>query len=255
MKQRDATLISVSVVSHGQMTVVKNLLDDLGRFCSDTPFEVILTLNTDERVAFSHTQYAYPITLIQNETSKGFGANHNQAFEASNGAFFCVLNPDIRLTINPFPSLVTALADESLGVCSPLVVNGEGQIEDSARHFPSPLVILKKALGRKRGPDYPIGHHSFYPEWVGGMFMLLRSSTYEKLGGFDERYFLYYEDVDLCARLTLLGMKVMLVPSSSVIHLAQRASHRNLKYMRWHLSSMIRFFLSLNYWRLSWRSF
>jgi N-acetylglucosaminyl-diphospho-decaprenol L-rhamnosyltransferase len=255
MKYGDSKLISVSIVSHGQLDVVADLLADIQEFCSDAPLEVILTLNIDEPMGIQTNHYSYPIVLIKNEKPKGFGANHNQAFRAANGEFFCVLNPDIRLTADPFQSLLEALKDELLGVCAPLVLNEEGQIEDSARRFPSPLVILKKVIGSKRSPDYQIGSQSLRPDWVGGMFMLFRSAVYEKLGGFDERYFLYYEDVDLCARLNILGMHVVLTPASSVIHLAQRTSHRNLKYMRWHLSSMLRFFLSHNYRRLSWRSF
>ena len=74
--------------------------------------------------------------------------------------------------------------------------------------------------------------------------MLLRSSTFESIGGFDERYFLYYEDVDLCARLRLLGLEVAQTPGAFVTHHARRASHRDLRYLRLHARSMIKFFLS-----------
>jgi GT2 family glycosyltransferase len=91
-------------------------------------------------------------------------------------------------------------------------------------------------------------------DWVGGMFMLLRRDVFETLGGFDERYFLYYEDVDLCARLWSAGMRVMQLRQVSVIHLARRSSHRSLRYLVIHLVSMSRYFLSGSFWGMVWRS-
>jgi hypothetical protein len=80
-------------------------------------------------------------------------------------------------------------------------------------------------------------------DWIAGMFMLFPAAVFAKLGGFDEAYFLYYEDVDLCSRLRAQGREVLVSSGVSVIHDARRASHRNPKYLRWHLSSMLRFFL------------
>ena len=85
--------------------------------------------------------------------------------------------------------------------------------------------------------NFPNWIDILYPDWVGGMFMLFSREMFSAIRGFDERYFLYYEDVDLCARLTLRGYKVCLTPKSKVIHQAQRTSHRNLRYLRWHLSA------------------
>ena len=83
--------------------------------------------------------------------------------------------------------------------------------------------------------------------------MLFRREVFEKLRGFDERYFLYYEDVDLCARLNLQGYAVALCPAATVVHHAQRSSHQSIKYLRWHLLSMLRFFVSLPFLKIFWR--
>jgi N-acetylglucosaminyl-diphospho-decaprenol L-rhamnosyltransferase len=80
--------------------------------------------------------------------------------------------------------------------------------------------------------------------------MIFPRSIFEKLGGFDESYFLYYEDVDICGRLKLLGYRVALVPSFQVVHSAQRTSHRSFRYLLWHVSSMAHFFLSPVFRRL-----
>ncbi len=242
--------ISISVVSHSQIVLVAELLNDLALFCRDLNIEFILTLNLMEKLPFSVDKFPYPIKVIRNVSPLGFGANHNQAFRHATGLYFCVINPDIRLSGNPFCNLIRVFADSTVGVAAPLVLGGDGAVEDSARHFPSPLKILCKAIGGCGGSDYVINTVPIYPDWVGGMFMLFPRHVFEQLHGFDERYFLYYEDVNLCGRLRLLDYKVALHPSSQVVHHARRSSHRNLQYLHWHLSSMMRFFLSSVYWRL-----
>lgn len=247
---RNVADITLSVVSHSQINLVSELLDDLESHCAESCFEVILTLNLNENLPFDVSKFSYPIKVVRNAMPLGFGANHNQAFKLASGRFFCVVNPDIRLTNNPFAQLLSGLDDSTNGVVAPLVFGKEGAIEDSARQFPSPLKILCKVLRGCGGSDYVIHTKPIYPDWVGGMFMMFPCRVFEVLGGFDERFFLYYEDVDLCGRLRLLGYKVVLCPNSQIIHNAQRSSHRNLQFFRWHLSSMMRFFLSSVYWRL-----
>lgn len=235
--------ISISIVIHNQAIIVKRLLNDLQEYYSDR-IEVILTINKKENLPFSSHDYKYPLRMILNETQKGFGANHNAAFQSAAGDFFCILNPDIRLNRDPFPELIECFVDNRVGVVAPLIINKNGIIEDSARRFPTPFGILKKAFGLNKQYDYIIGSETLRPDWVAGMFMLFPHDRFKEIGGFDENYFLYYEDVDLCARLKLSGYKVILFPSVSAIHEARRESHRNLKYLKWHLSSIIRFFLS-----------
>jgi hypothetical protein len=242
--------ISISVVSHLQIGLVAKLLADLDAYCDESRFDVILTLNLDEALPFDLDGFSYPIRLVRNVTPMGFGANHNQAFTYASGQYFCVMNPDIRLDRNPFNALMACFDGSSVGVAAPLVLNESGGIEDSARRFPTPLKILCKAFGRCRGSDYAITDAPVYPDWVGGMFMLFPRGVFEKLGGFDQGYFLYYEDVDICARLKLLGLNAVVCPQARVVHHAQRSSHRNLTYLRWHLRSMLRFFVSRVFWRL-----
>ena len=242
--------ISISVVSHLQSKWVFDLMMDLERLCANTRFELILTLNQDEALPFAINQFSYPVRLIRNKQALGFGANHNQAFRLAAGPCFCVINPDIRLIENPFPALLAGLKDSSVGVAAPFVVGDGGAPQDSARRFPTPLSILCKLGGKAWVSDYATETAYFHPDWVAGMFMLFSSHTFEKIGGFDEQYFLYYEDVDICARLRLLAYEILVCPQTRVLHQAQRHSHRDMKYMRWHLQSMLRFFLSPVYRRI-----
>ena len=237
-----APLITLSVVSHGQAGLVAELLHDVQAHVAG-PIEVIVTLNIPERLPFAADDYTFPLRLVRNAEPKGFGANHNQAFALSSGAHFAVLNPDIRLNADPLPALLGVLGG-GIGLAAPAVRNPANEPEDSARRFPTPLAILLKALRGRRGSDYPTDQARIFPDWVAGMFMLFPRRVFADLRGFDERYFLYYEDVDFCARLRSAGLRVCQVTECCVIHDARRQSHRSLRYLRWHLTSMLRFFLA-----------
>jgi hypothetical protein len=235
--------ISISIVIHRQAHLVQQLLIDFGTYCSNV-VEVLLTLNVKEELPFSTSDFNFPLRLILNANPKGFGANHNAAFEQSESPYFCIMNPDIRLMDNPFPSLITLCDQARSGVVAPIIVDPQCNLEDSARRFPTPIGILRKTLRLDGNRNDPTAAEQLNPDWVAGMFMLFSRKRFKELGGFDERYFLYYEDVDLCARLFLSGYKVILCPSVKVIHAARRTSHRNLKYFRWHVWSAFRFFTS-----------
>jgi len=236
-------LISVSVVSHGHALLAAQLLDDL-RVHRPAGLEVILTLNIEEALPFDPDSFPFPVRTIRNANPRGFASNHNAAFKLAAGDFFCVLNPDIRLNSDPFSALVRELGSPAVGAVAPLILDPDGAIEDSARPFPTLSSLVCKALGAEPKRYYEIGEESISPDWVGGMFMLLRTDAFAAVGGFDSRYHLYYEDVDLCARLRLAGYDVRLVPSASAVHLARRQSRRDIRYLLWHLRSMIRYILS-----------
>lgn len=244
--------ISVSIVSHRQMPLVVTILHDLAQHAVPYVTEVLLTLNLPEELPFENNAFPFPVRVIRNATPMGFGANHNQAAARAAGKYICILNPDIRIGSDVFGPLLHVLkTTPDLGLVAPQVLNAKGQLEDSARYFPTPLEILGKALGKRSRRFIAQGNDLAYPDWVGGMFMLMALDTFTALRGFDERYFLYYEDVDLCARLRLAHVRVACLPTVSVIHEAQRTSHRSLKYLRWHVGSMLRFFTSSVYLRAS----
>lgn len=244
--------ITVSVVSHMQAGLVHSLLRDLEAHCRDESLEVLLTLNVPEQLTFDPLQFAFPVRVLRNTHHKGFSANHNAAFSLAKGRYFCVLNPDVRLMANPFPPLVAHLSESCtgvVGVVAPRVVDPQGNIEDSARRVPTPLKVLKKMFVRKRLQEYVIRSHPVEPEWVAGMFMLFASCVFKEMRGFDERYFLYYEDVDMCCRLRMAGYNVVLEPGATIIHDARRDSHRRFVYLKRHLASMLRFFSSPVFFR------
>ena len=242
-------VITVSIVSHGHGELVSRLLEDLVG-CTEVS-SILLTLNVPEEGIDVPDSLADKVVLIKNPLPLGFGANHNQAFRQVRTAFFCILNPDIRIPHNPFSVLMSRLDNGECGLAAPAILTPSGKVDDSARYLPTPWSVLHKVMGGQDGRySFELGGPDFSPDWVGGMFMLVRAEAFRSVGGFDERYFLYYEDVDLCCRLRLAGHRLLLSPAASAIHDARRASHRNLRFLKWHLASMIRFFSSAAFWSL-----
>lgn len=239
--ETDDRSITVSVVSHGQGELVSKLLEDLAR----CPYvsEIIVTQNIPEREILSPASLRSRIRLIRNDQPLGFAANHNQAFRQSRSSMFAVLNPDIRFEGDPFPKLMDPITASGVAIAAPAVHNPNGVLEDSIRRFPTLSSLVAKALHLSSGQIHFDAHSEYFcPDWVAGMFMLFRRETYADLGGFDEGFFLYYEDVDICVRAWRAGMKILVCPSVSVVHDARRDSHRSMLHLRWHLASMARYF-------------
>lgn len=235
--------VSLSVVSHNQAHLAALLLQDL-RAVPEAA-DILLTNNVVN--ATPMTGAADPrVHLHSNALPLGFGANHNQAFRLMPGAdFFAVVNPDIRLPSNPFPGLLDCLGqDPRIGLVVPRVISPAGKIEDSTRRFPTIGRLLRKLVLGDKGHCQADSHTQPYPvDWAAGMFMLFRREAFEAVGGFDDNFHLYYEDVDICVRLWKAGWRVVCDPRVQVVHDAQRASHRNPRHMAWHLTSMGRFLL------------
>lgn len=234
-------MITVSIITHGHSAMMAQLLRDLIQ-CPEVT-RIVLTHNMHEAAVTIPEALASKVVNVNNLVPKGFGANHNAAFRHCQTHYFCVLNPDIRLLTNPFPVLLPVLKKANAGAVAPVSVNAQGVVEDSVRYFPRPRSLAAKALGLTDGSyrSKP-GAEAFAADWVGGMFMLFRSADFKAIHGFDEKYFLYYEDVDICARLWKAHRRVFACPQVTVVHNAQRASRRDLRHLRWHLQSMTRYF-------------
>lgn len=216
------------------------LLQDLAH-CTGIA-QVLITQNLPEPPIACPDSLTTRVRTICNTHPQGFAANHNQAFKHCNTALFAVLNPDIHIQSDPFPTLAHTLANNKTGMVAPAVYHPNGTAEDSARHFPTLRQLFGKLLGLGDGRIHFNTQIPVAVDWTAGMFMLFKADTYRALGGFDEGFFLYYEDVDICVRLWKSGHAVVLHPGVHVIHAAQRASRRNLRYLKWHAASMLRYF-------------
>jgi N-acetylglucosaminyl-diphospho-decaprenol L-rhamnosyltransferase len=235
--------ITVSVVSHGQNALVNAFVEDMARHCAPR-IALLITQNIPDPQPLAIGGLPCPVEVLTNDRRKGFGENHNAAFSHCRTDYFCVANPDIRLRADPFPRLLESLNAQRAAAAGPLVRSPAGRVEDSARRFPTAGSLFRKLLRERRAPEYPVDQGAQRVDWVAGMFLLLRSDAFRRVRGFDERYFLYYEDVDLCRRLGASAGPVLYEPRAEVIHDARRASRRDLRLALRHFSSAVRFLAS-----------
>lgn len=242
--------IHVSIVSHRQAGLVQNLLEDMRAHCQPEHIEVTVTVNVPEEVSFEAQTFPFPITVVRNEKRKGFGANHNAAFgRIASSRYFAVVNPDVRLRYDVFQPLVRVLEqNRSAAVVAPAVYDSNGVLQATARQFPTPWTLARRLCGFPERQavmlDRPVP-----VDWVAGMFMLFQASAFRSVNGFDERYFLYYEDADIGLRFRAVQRCVVFHGAVDIIHDARRTSHRKPRYMLWHIDGMRKFFFRYLAWR------
>lgn len=235
------TSVLVSIVSHGQLGLVYELLKDLRSVVHDG-LKIVVTINIPEDESRLKEFSDLDIRIIRNSSPKGFGANHNTAFMSGPSDHFVVVNPDIRLSRFSFDSMLRRF-DASIGACAPLVFSPDGHLEDSFRKFPTLAKLIKRKLWGQSRPDYQ-PQNVEQVDWVAGMFIVFCSKAFRSIGGFDERYFMYMEDADICRKLLHRGWRTIVDPDVSVIHDARRASRRSPRHFFWHVRSAVRFLVS-----------
>lgn len=231
--------VTVSIVSHQQWALVRPLLEQLARLCRGSVAKIVLTINVPEPVDID-VEPGIPIQLVRNTRPKGFGANHNAAFAACSTPWFLVLNPDIRLETDVIASLL-GHAGPSTGLLSPRVQEPGKSQPEPFRDVLTPMELVRRRLPGHRPPAQPV--------WVAGMFMLVRSEVFASLRGFDERFFMYCEDFDFCARMRLAGWRLQVANEIVVAHDAQRASNSSLRPLLWHVASFVKLWIAPTVWR------
>lgn len=237
-------VLDVQIVSHGHAECVRLLLGDL-----DVGNHRIFLLENLETAELD-VPAAAGLAIVRNRQPAGYAANHNRLAALGSARYIAILNPDLRLPRGIFADLLPFFDDPSVGIVAPRVHAPAGTLEDNARRVVTPARLLRRHLiGGGSGQDYPDEKTVCEPDWVAGMFMVVRRSVFERLGGFDAGFRLYCEDVEICLRTWLAGYRVVCVPSSGVIHAARRASRYNGAHIRWHLAGLWRLWHSPVYRR------
>jgi N-acetylglucosaminyl-diphospho-decaprenol L-rhamnosyltransferase len=240
--------VTLSIVSHGDAEKVERLLGSLSSCEKNIQFQVILTDNLGNNLPTFDGFAKIPLTLIRNQRPRGFASNHNQAFRMAKTNYFCVLNPDVFFEQEVFGNLIALLDTAKADIVAPLILDPGGIVQDSFRILPTPLNIVRRKLPGYRFAPIPAGADGMVrPDWMAGTFLLMKRETFAKMGGFNEKFYLYFEDVDLCTRARLAGLKLLVDTSVHVQHLPQHASRKNFRYLLWHFQSALRFFLSTVY--------
>ena len=233
--------ITVSIVSHGHAHLIVPLLKQLDVHCHALIAKVIVTVNLEEEdFQWEDVSLRFPIKLLVNSSPKGFGKNHNHAFLDCDTGWFLVLNPDIEFDSDVLTSMLFR-AQPAVGLMAPAVWEPEKHTATAERDIITPWEVFGGRLFGRKAPPSPI--------WFPGMFMLFRSKAFAQVKGFDERFHMYCEDFDICARLRAMNWGLQRDLEAHVLHAAQRESHVRPQYFLWHLHSLARLWFSKPFWR------
>jgi N-acetylglucosaminyl-diphospho-decaprenol L-rhamnosyltransferase len=245
---------TLSIISHGHGKMVWDLLVAVASYDFIHIARVIVTVNSSvidqELVAFQAAAKSYklPFDLVwlNNLKPLGFGVNHNNAFAFCETEYFGVLNPDIQLKSSNFANMLITLQPSAIGLAYPAQQSTENHDLDYARTLVTPLALLHRYLKPLIGKNESVTNANKKVDWVSGSFMGFKTSVFRSIGGFDEHYFMYCEDVDICLRLQLAGYKLAKA-DATVIHHTQRRTLKNLQHLVWHVRSLLRLWNSAPY--------
>jgi GT2 family glycosyltransferase len=189
------------------------------------------------------------VEVIQNRVARGFGANHNATFRATGmtgDAWFVVCNPDIQTDQDQVAGLLDRAERDDADIAVPLLLTApRGEFDHNVRPFPRIPTLARSFFSGGTAARYSSSSISSIrrPDWASGAFLAIRARFYAEIGGFDERYFMYMEDVDLCLRAARLGVPVHFYPDIRIVHAASRASRKIIsRHFVWHIVSASRFF-------------
>lgn len=248
--------ISVIIVNWNVKGFLERCLASVYAFTRDIAFEVVLVDNNSSDGSAAMVREKFPaVRLISNNDNLGFARANNQALKQAKGRYALFLNPDTEITGNALKAMADFMdAHEDIDAMAPQLVFPDGTVQPSCRHFPSPLTDLIESLYLDwlfpKSPffnRYRMGywkHDSMRAVDVPyGACLFVRRSALEKAGAFDGRFFMYYDEIDLCYRINQAGGKIYFVPGIKVVHHGRRSSEQvPAETARWKARSKVLFF-------------
>jgi GT2 family glycosyltransferase len=256
-------LLSVIVVSHGHEAMLGECLSSLLASLDGIEFELLIVDNLPGRGIEDIVRPLHAgARVIKNASPVGLAENMNRAAAKATGRYMLLLNPDTAYVSGSFQAAIDYVETRpDVAVLGCRMLNPDGSRQISYRRFPTLPVIAGRALAMDHWPYRLRCYRSRMMQevtidrptevdWVFGAFMLMRREQFRGIGGMDTRFRLYYEDVDLCYRARLQGLKTIYYPDLCFVHRHMRTSaSRPLgQAWRWHLASAFRFLHKHSYW-------
>lgn len=248
------TTLYISVVSHNNDSMIINN-DVLAKLAKQ--FTVVLKSNTPATDKLVQHCIDNEIVLINTEFGLGFGSNNNYVQQycinqlgMKENDYFLVLNPDVIIDILSLEHLFEQVRKDGSPISTINLYCDENKTtpEQSIKKFPRIIAPIKGLFQKKRSDAYDkkVITKPMYVDWAAGSFLLFNANTYQILNGFDEKYFMYFEDVDLCRRANKLGIKVTYYPNIEAVHFGSYSNRKILsKSFCWYLRSYIRYHLNI----------
>ncbi|HVQ15908.1 MAG TPA: glycosyltransferase family 2 protein [Vicinamibacterales bacterium] len=208
--------------------------------CAQIAWEAVIVDNASSDGSAAVAETFPQAMLIRNATNVGFGRAVNQAVASSKAPLLLLLNPDCQLAVGATATMRAVLDSErACAIVGPRILDPDGAVQGSARGDPDMLTGLFGRTGALRGlmPFLAVarrnvvveeavrsGASSVVVDWLSGACLLVRRDAFLAAGGFDERFFMYWEDADLCRRLRGRGYTVRYVPAAMAVHKVGRSS-------------------------------
>jgi GT2 family glycosyltransferase len=197
----------------------------------------------------------FDIYYIKNNKNLGFGKAHNIAIKiavASNSDYHIIINPDISFESNVVGELIKrAEKDKEIGLIMPKIIYPNGDVQFLCKLLPNPIVLIFrrflpfKVISNRMNQNYELKSMDLSKESeipsLSGCFMFIRTAFLNNVGGFDERYFMYLEDIDLCRKLGKIS-KLIYFPKVTVVHNYEKGSYKSKKLLIFHIKSSIKYF-------------
>ncbi|MDP2209679.1 MAG: glycosyltransferase family 2 protein [Bacteroidota bacterium] len=227
-------MVSIIILTYNGLSLTRQLLNSLKKNVDIKNNEVIVVDNasTDNTVAELKKEYDW-IQVIENEANIGFGAANNLAAKIARGEILLFLNNDVIVEDDFITQVVQKLSNDTIGALGPKILNPDHTFQLSAGRYPTVLNELEDKFVykyyRRIGWLRKSVENKFSKEklvdWITGASLFIKRKVFNEIGGFDEKYFMYFEDKDLCKRVRDLGYNVVYFPDVRIVHLLGQSSN------------------------------
>jgi GT2 family glycosyltransferase len=245
---------SIIIVNWNVCALLRRCLASLpGAAGGDLRYEVLVVDNAsrDDSVAMVRAEFP-AVRLLVNQVNRGFTGGNNQGITASRGRTLLLLNPDTEMAPGALRALLTTLdALPDVGMVGPRLRNPDGSVQSSRRRFPTVATALIESTPLQPYlPRHPLLQRYYMADqpddvrqdvdWITGACMLVRRAVLQEVGGFDERYFLYSEELDLCRRVRAAGWRIVYEPAAEVVHYEGQSSGQDVpaRHIRFNRSKV-----------------
>lgn len=235
MNKYKSNLVSIILVNYNGAEILPECLYSLEKYINKNNCEIIVVDNNSQDNSIDIIENQFPnIKLMKLPKNVGFGAGNNVGAKIATGEFLFLLNTDTILIENT-PQLLSNYLhqNEDVGVVSSRITFQDGSYQLSCGNLPNIMIEfidkIRYSLDKKWHSIFSTLYDKQYSSvqevgWVTGACLMIRRDIFEKLGGFDESFFMYFEDKDLCKRVHDTGFKVIYYPKTSLIHLLAGSS-------------------------------
>lgn len=217
--------LTISIVNFNTGAFIVNCLESLEKVKEEAKLSIFVVDNASKKGDLEEAKEKFPsVGFIENNRNLGFGKANNQVLKKLKTEYVLILNPDCLVSKGTIKYMLSYMdQNQDVGAASCKLVKSDGKIDwASHRGFPTPWASFKyyflgdDSLYHLTGRDFEKAHEV---DSISGAFFLTRKSVLLKVGLFDEDYFMYAEDIDLCFRIKEAGFKIMYIPQVSTIHL------------------------------------